>query len=320
MTWKFLKVSLACLLLLISLTECDGGRKERLPASTGQPYEVVLEGDSENVVTQMLQQDIPALPQPEPMFQIIQVRKDKLKGSYLLVRTRIIVDIDKRHSGYAVVMRQDVNASPQMVIRIMARSVSQLRAKLDGAKLRALIDQSELEHLAIVIQQNAEKQKKVKHLFGLDMKIPASMDASKQGKDFMWISNNANTGMQSLLVFSLKGSKAEGKNHLLVLRHQVDSVLCRNMPGEVDGMYMQLATLSSYHMAQGAAGTDSSKNKCLFYRGLWEMKGDAMGGPYVMTQTGDVVVLGFVYAPEMKKKNLIKQIEAVLTTIKRLTP
>ena len=47
------------------------------------------------------------------------------------------------------------------------------------------------------------------------------------------------------------------------------------------------------------------------------MKGDAMGGPYVMAQMGDAVVLGFVYAPEMKKRNLIKQMEAVLTTIRR---
>ena len=48
------------------------------------------------------------------------------------------------------------------------------------------------------------------------------------------------------------------------------------------------------------------------------MKGDAMGGPYVMRQAGDVVVIGFVYAPEMKKRNLIKQLEAVLTTIKNI--
>lgn len=297
-------------------SSCKMGRNGSMPASTGQPYEVVLEGDSEGFVTQMLLQDVPALPQPEPMFQIIQVNKGKSKGSYLLVRTRIIVDIDKRHPGYAVVMKRDENATPQMVIRIMARSVGQLRAKLDGGKLRDLIDQSELKHLAVVMQQNVEKQKAVRRLFGLDMKIPASMDASKTGKDFMWVSNNANTGMQNLLVFRLKKAETHGSDNLLALRHHVDSVLCRNMHGEEDGMYMQLANLSAYQMAQGSdAGL--SINKPRFYRGLWEMKGDAMGGPYVMAQMGDAVVLGFVYAPEMKKRNLIKQMEAVLTTIRR---
>lgn len=61
------------------------------------------------------------------------------------------------------------------------------------------------------------------------------------------------------------------------------------------------------------------------------MKGDAMGGPYVMKLMSDadftqgrnilgkynaLVIIGFVYAPEMKKRNLIKQLEAVLTTIR----
>ena len=51
-------------------------------------------------------------------------------------------------------------------------------------------------------------------------------------------------------------------------------------------------------------------------RGLWEMKGDAMGGPYVMRTRGSMAVIGFVYAPEKKKKILIKQLEAALSTIK----
>ena len=47
-----------------------------------------------------------------------------------------------------------------------------------------------------------------------------------------------------------------------------------------------------------------------------------MGGPYVMrsirlSKTGDeIIIIGFVYAPEMKKKILIKQLEAAISTIK----
>ena len=79
------------------------------------------------------------------------------------------------------------------------------------------------------------------------------------------------------------------------------------MPGETDSMYMVIPVLSK--------------------RGLWEMKGDAMGGPYVMhrihRQTSkaakpgySLYIIGFVYAPEMKKKILIKQLEAAISTIK----
>lgn len=290
--------------------------KKGNPISTGQPYEVVLEGDTDSIVTQVLTEDVPCLPQPEPMFNIIQVRKGKASQLYQMVRNRVVVDVDSRHPGYSVKVSKDVVASPQLVIRIKAQSVEQLRSRLNGEQLRNLIDEQELKHLASIVKLNAEKQREVKKLFGIDMKIPLDMDASKKGKNFLWISNNANSGMQSILFLRVKneGQKSEGekleklnrKNSLanssrISLKEQVDSILRKNMVGETDSMYMVIPQLAD--------------------RGLWEMKGDAMGGPYVMRCVCQakspycIVVIGFVYSPEMRKRNLTKQLEAVLSTI-----
>ena len=313
-----------CLTFLL-LTSCDlTGKNRKKPASTGQPYEIVLEGDTDSIVTRILTEDVPALPQPEPLCKLIQVKKRKTKGSYLLVRTRIIVNITDK--DFAVKLSHDENAAPQNIIRINARSVQQLRERLNGEKLRQLVDKAELEHLTEMIsnnpsKQNKEMQEEVKKTFGLDMKIPVSMNASKKAKDFIWISNNASTGMQNLLVMKVKSeerrmkkqrSATEGKANPNVTttddKHQIDNILRINMPGETDSMYMTIPVLSE--------------------KGLWEMKGDAMGGPYVMRcidkrtssnamQKEDrLYVIGFVYAPEMKKKILIKQLEAVISTIK----
>lgn len=286
------------LLLMILMTGCQGGRKGQLPASTGQPYEVVLEGDTDNIVSQILTEDVPGLPQSEPLCNVINVKRGKVQGSYLMVRTRIEVDIDQRHKEFSAKSSKDVNASPQLVVHIKAKSAEQLRATLKGKNaemLRTLIDQSELQHLASVIQQNPAKQREVKRMFGLNMKIPAALDASKKAKGFLWLSNNASSGMQNLLIFRVK-SKQTRMQSLAALQQQVDSILRHNILGETNDMYMTIPQLST--------------------RGLWEMKGDAMGGPYVMRQEGNIVVIGFVYAPEMKKRNLLKQLEAVLTTIK----
>ncbi len=317
---KTTRFPLLSLLIVILLTGCNGGKGKRLPSSTGQPYEVVLEGDTANIVSEILVEDVPALPQSEPLCNVISVKRGKAKGSYSTVRTRIVVDIDKRHEAFSAKTYKDANATPQLVIRIRAKSAEQLRAMLydkDGQpngnaqKLRTLIDQSELQHLASTIKQNPEKQREVKRMFGIDMKIPLSIDASKKGKGFLWLSNNANTGMQNILVFRVKDDErrtknkerrtkreeGRGKNDTFAsLQQQVDSILQKNMPGETDSMYMTIP-----HIAE---------------RGLWQMKGDAMGGPYVMRTKGDIAVIAFVYAPEKKKRNLTKQLEAVLTTIK----
>ena len=287
------------------LTSCDlTGKNRKKPASTGQPYEIVLEGDTDSIVTRILTEDVPALPQPEPLCKLIQVKKGKTKGSYLLVRTRIIVNITDK--DFAVKLSHDENAAPQNIIRINAHSVQQLRERLNGEKLRQIVDEAELKHLAEIIsnnpsKQNKEMQEEVKKTFGLDMKIPVSMNASKKAKDFIWISNNASTGMQNLLVMKVKSEERRMKNsnafHVNVNdKAQIDSILRTNMPGETDSMYMTIPVLLE--------------------RGLWEMKGDAMGGPYVMHRIHNLYVIGFVYAPEMKKKILIKQLEAAISTIK----
>lgn len=293
-----------CLIFLL-LTSCGlTGKNRKKPASTGQPYEIVLEGDTDSIVTRILTEDVPALPQPEPLCKLIQVKKGKTKGSYLLVRTRIIVNITDK--DIAVKLSHDENAAPQNIIRINAHSVQQLRERLNGEKLRQIVDEAELKHLAEMIsnnpsKQNKEMQEEVKKTFGLDMKIPVSMNASKKAKDFIWISNNASTGMQNLLVMKVKSEERRMKNsnafHVNVNdKAQIDSILRTNMPGETDSMYMTIPVLLE--------------------RGLWEMKGDAMGGPYVMHRIHNLYVIGFVYAPEMKKKILIKQLEAAISTIK----
>ena len=322
MVRESLKTLLAGCLLLLFLASCStGGRNGKLPKSTGQPYEVVLEGDTDSIVTKILTEEVPALPQPEPLCRLIQVKKGKIHGSYPLVRTRIVVNIPA--AEFSVRLSRNENASPQTVIRISARSLQQLREKLNPEKLRQLVDETELEHLASIIstnpsKQNREMQQLVKKNFGISMNIPAEMQASKKAKNFIWISNNASSGMKNLILMKMKEVKSEERRAEEVKseerrmknsdafspqeKQQIDSILRTNMPGETDSMYMVIPVLSE--------------------RGLWEMKGDAMGGPYVMRRIcpgkgkDEIIIIGFVYAPEMKKKILIKQLEAAISTIK----
>ena len=270
---------------------------------------MVLEGDTDSIVTKILTEEVPALPQPEPLCRLIQVKKGKIHGSYLLVRTRIVVNIPA--AEFSVRLSHNENASPQTIIRISARSLQQLREKLNPEKLRQLVDETELEHLASIIstnpsRQNREMQQLIKKDFGISMIIPAEMQASKKAGNFIWISNNASSGMKNLILMKVKREEQRGKANSDAFpaqeKQQIDSMLRTNMPGETDSMYMIIPVLSE--------------------KGLWEMKGDAMGGPYVMRRirlrkTGDeIIIIGFVYAPEMKKKILIKQLEAAISTIK----
>mgnify|MGYP002711625722 FL=1 len=69
------------------------GNKKKLLASIGQPYEVLLEGDTLDIVKTMLTEDVDILPQPEPMCNVISVKRGKGSGSHLLMRTRVALYI-----------------------------------------------------------------------------------------------------------------------------------------------------------------------------------------------------------------------------------
>lgn len=129
---------------------------------------------------------------------------------------------------------------------------------------------------------NPRAAEAIRKMFGIEMLIPADMGSSMVRPGFIWLSNNAPRGM----------------TNIAVMRGPADVALARHIKGETDAMHMQLT------------GPPRA-------RGLWEMTGDAMGGPYVMRRVGDVTVIAFVYAPESKKRNLMRQLEAALYTIKQ---
>ena len=83
----------ACLFFASCSLGGKRGNKKKLPASIGQPYEVLLEGDTLDIVKTMLTEDVDILPQPEPMCNVISVKRGKVSGSYLLMRTRVVLYI-----------------------------------------------------------------------------------------------------------------------------------------------------------------------------------------------------------------------------------
>jgi hypothetical protein len=94
----------------------------------------------------------------------------------------------------------------------------------------------------------------------------------------------------------------------------IDSMLHANIKGETDDAFMRIAD-------NRMTTTKEKEGERLIRRGTWEMEGDAMGGPFVSHTLIDksgkptVTALAFVYAPEMKKRNLMRQVEASLYTL-----
>ncbi len=158
---------------------------------------------------------------------------------------------------------------------------------------------------------------KLKSRFGISLFVPEDMSAYKEETDFFWGSNNANRGRTDILVYSFPYTAQEAftEDYLVAMR---DSVVRRNVPGSFPNSYMK--TEKRFELSYEPITYRGEYRGVL--RGLWRMEGDKMGGPFVShalldKKKGRVIVAeSFVYAPESKKANLIRRMEAALFTLR----
>ena len=307
------KVFLFALFLAFLFCSCHE-RRGLLPPSGGKLYEVLLVGDSADIVRGVLQTDMPGLPQSEPQFDVSSV--DSAAFGATLRMTREIVVVRTSPSLYGTVrIRYDRNvwAEPQMVVTVTApsmRMVADSMGKVAPTLLRLLNTAEMRKSLAMLRDhRNVKAERLVDSMFHVRMWIPLDMVSSRKEHDFVWLSTGSPSVMSNIVVY-----KAPRRGDPVAQR---DSALARNIKGETNQMHM--ATVKET-VAMNPTGT--------VLRGLWEMTGDNMGGPFICRRVRthkagadfDVVVEGFVFAPGKGKRNAMRQMEAALLSIDRVRP
>ena len=103
--------------------------------------------------------------------------------------------------------------------------------------------------------------------------------------------------------------------YLITIR---DSILKSNVPGPTTGSYMS----TEKRFEQVHNYFEHNGNYASEMRGLWRLENDFMGGPYISLAELDasnqriIVAFGYVYAPSKDKRNLLRQVEAMIYTLK----
>lgn len=314
------------LALLTGLTACKDGRMLS-PQASGRPYEVLVVMDAQTwesptgrALFDVLDTDLPGLPQPERSFHISQTNPKDYNRTLKLFRNIIEVNIDPRQFTVAKMkFVRNLYAEDQVILRVNAPN-DKAFASLMREQRQEIIDfftRTEINRLCATLKD--EHSGLVKRLameqVGVEFLAPKEMQNYKRGKDFLWATNNAASGMTSICLYSYpyEGPSTFNKRYVL---HKRDSVMQRNMPGSEPDMYMQTDTLHTDVkpiMVHNAYAMEA--------RGLWYMRNDAMGGPFVAhfrvdtKQNRVYVAEGFVFAPEKMKRGLIRRLEGALYTM-----
>ena len=309
-------VPLRLVLLLFSgllLVGCQKKGKEGQGA-VGRPFEVVLVGNDDDAlgaVEEALSVPCEALPQDEPAFDVVKTGK-MLTPATRIYRNIVVVETDSSRYDHTLIRHEkNAFATGQLLVYVTSPSARRLSKDLDkknADRLRNMLERNELNAAAARLNEshNAQSERMIREIMQLNMQVPEGMVRSKQGKDFVWLSDDGVEVMQNICLYSFSADAWDYRR----FPDKRDSVMKANIPGEKDGMYME--TVGRTVLARQQQGR-------LVFRGLWQMSGDMMGGPFVahvVEHQGRIIVAeAFVFAPGHKKRNTMRQLEAALYTV-----
>ena len=319
-----------CLVLLIAvLASCrNGGKSLITPVSSGRPYEilVVAEDDywlgGDSALFKVLDTDVPGLPQAERSFRISRIVPAHFDRVMRIFRNVIIVDAQDVYTQTKFKYVRDAYASPQMIMTIQTPNQKDF-SEYVTKNSQVIIDfftRAEMNRQINLLRDKHSPMvsAKVGSQFDCDIWMPTDMNSYKVGKDFLWASNNLNDMNFVMYTFPYRDKDTFTKEFFI---HKRDSVMKINLPGAMEGMYMETADPFLVDVRNIAVKGDYAFEA----RGLWEMHNDAMGGPFVSHMRVDranarvIVVEAFVYQPEKLKRDLMRKLNAALYTLKMPT-
>ena len=319
------KTLLLFILMLTVLTGCQ--KSTYFPIASGRPYEVLVVMDNKTweapagrALFDILDTDVPGLPQSERSFRISQCQPKDFDQAFSIFRNIIQVNIDP-HQYTQTRMRfmRNKYAMEQIVLTINSPSEESLRQFCIDNKQQVVdfLTRTEMNRLVKQLQKKYSKPTYdlAWQLFNCKFYAPDELKSYKKGTRFLWTSNNTATGMENICMYSYpyEGPATFNKEYVVAKR---DSAMKANLPGEKPGMYMKTDTLCTE-----VKGINVHGEYAMEIRGLWYMEGDCMGGPFVSHSRVDketnmvIVVEGFVYAPEKMKRGLMRRLEGSLYTL-----
>lgn len=325
---------LALILFTALLAACggDGTPSLMMPASSGLPYEVLVVCDDQfweapagRALYDVLDTDIPALPQPERSFRISHSRPAGFSRLLRTFRNIIEVKIDKSlYTQTKFKFTRDKYATPQVIMTIQSPSAKDFQEYISehGQTIIDFFTSNEMNRELDIVQKkggyNEAFLDSMKSKFSSEMYIPINITGIKSGEDFLWASDMSNhsNSILNFVVYSYPYTD-ESNFTLESFLQKRDSVMKANIPGGKEGQYM-----TTEHDFVSMKETQFRERYMQQVRGLWAMENDMMGGPFVSHSVVDevnnrvIVTEAFVFAPNRKKGDLMRKLEASLYSLR----
>lgn len=331
----WLLMAMAVMVMMTAACAADGSRKgsQRVVASKGLPSELLLVVDKAvwespvgDSLRQLVEGPVPGLPQAESFFRVTRILTPYYTQMYTTFHSKLFVRLDSGEKAPVVGVNTDVSARPQIEVTLAAPDLQGLARLLStrGVYVRDLIADAQIEMRAAQLHKRYSRKAydELRSTLGRTVYAPAEMRATKKGNRFFWAGTNLNEKDMNLVVYTLPwdGGPLPDMGRMVTVR---DSVMQANIPGSEPDQWMETVRSEPQGVPLVEGRMQSRDGRTLMeMRGLWQMRHGALGGPFVSQAFVDtvarevVVAEGFVYSPGTDKRDLLRMVEAAVSTVR----
>lgn len=310
---------------------CEGLNEKVLPRPTGNSGSLLVIVDSSywqskigKAIMEVFAQEQVGLPQREPLFDIVQLAHENFVQIFKTNRNILVVDINPSEKN-KISINAVVWSSTQLVVTISAVN-DEVAAETIYKNKQTLIDyfnNKEIERLKLryVENKNQVADAILKKKFNLSMNLESYYRIASEDTNFVWFRKDKRAGEhpinQGIMVYSYPytSDSTFSIGSLVAARNEITK---KYIHGTYDSTYMQ--TYSEFLPAEKEINLNGLYAKEL--RGLWYLKGDFMGGPFVNYTFVDekkarvICIDGYVFAPKFDKREYLRELEAFVYTAK----
>ncbi|MGQ7868995.1 DUF4837 family protein [Sunxiuqinia sp. sy24] len=313
--------------LVVALSSCQDSNTNMRKKITGKAGELVVvvpdatwEGATGKRFREVMAQPQLGLPQDEPIFDLINVPPSAFKEIFRTSRNIIRLKISNSVDSSKVEFKRDIWAWPQAVVDIRVQSTEEFNTLFDqySDRIVAFMMRAERDRLQMNYKNYHDVGTKntIRDKFKIGLNVPPGFRVSKQSDDFAWIRYETPDISQGIIIhtFPYTSDSTFTASYLLNKR---DSLLKTQVPGPSESSYMT----TERQVPPVFNVFELRKNYAAEMRGLWRVEGDYMGGPYINLSVLDaannriVMLDGYVYAPRFDKRNLLRQVEAMMLSL-----
>ncbi len=322
MARRMLPLALAS--VCFALMSCGGKDAPKLPQSKGLPCELLvvtdreITGDLRDSVASVTEADAPGLGSGENIFRVNNIGAAGYSSAFWAMHSKVFFRIVEGKEARVGVIYNN-KAKPQIEVYVDAPTPDAMRHLISTQRqhIQDLLLEFQIDRLRL-LQEKRYAQKvsaSLESIAQMTIKMPTDMVATKHAPDFLWAgSNRAERDINFLYyTYPLEGEPLDG------FVEGRDSVLALNVPGSMPGQYMTTSRAPSGEPVVWTRQRDGRTE----VRGLWELHAGFMGGPFVAYLYADSakgrvqVTEAFVFNPNGQKRDLMRQLEGALRTMRR---